>query len=424
MTWSAVSFCTESVTNNKSRLALFANPPSPSTPLSRPHRRLHCCSSFPSVNFALVSMAHYLLSKLGVDFGERDNSSNDPPALPQLQISPDDHFPPSTQGTYPRLCQLSDGSLLKSYTAFGPEGERILTVSRSTDQACSFHHLGEITRSHGDCDNCFLLELRPGIVLATFRNHDLHPEHNKPTWFRITVCRSEDGGRTWEYLSQAVEKGTPDGVWEPFMRMGVGRQEVQLYYSAEGEQGQRQDTMVVVSSDGGENWLGPRTVTGEEGLRDGMIGVTEMRDRVTGQEALVMVMETTRYGPGRFNIEAVISYDEGLSWGSRQGVYKPNGENRNAGSPQIGSLAGGEGVVVVFMTDEDGDGGVWPAGATIKAVVGIGLENGRVNWSQKAEVVFEEGSSWPGILAVGHAEVLAVCERKSKIGGRLLRLDL
>ncbi|KAK0672187.1 Sialidase [Cercophora samala] len=373
-------------------------------------------------------MADYLLSKLGFDLGGREdtqnNGNNDGPPVRQLHISTEDHFPPSTQGTYPRLCQLSDGSLLKSYTTFGSDGVRVLAVSRSTDQARSFEVVGEITRSHGDCDNCFLLELKPGVVLAAFRNHDLGPEDGKPTWFRITVCRSDDGGRTWGYLSQAVEKGAPDGVWEPFMRMPVGRQEVQLYYSAEGDQGQRQDTMVVVSADEGEKWSESRRVTGEGGLRDGMVGIAAMRDKNTGQEGLVMVLETTRYGPGRFSIEAVVSYDEGLSWGSRQEVYKPSGEGKNAGAPQIGSLAGGEGVVVVFMTDEDGDGGLWPAGAKIKTVLGFGLGSGSINWSRDADVVFEEGSSWPGILGVGHGEVLAVCEKETKIGGRLLTLDL
>ncbi|KAK0705790.1 Sialidase [Apiosordaria backusii] len=379
-------------------------------------------------------MAHYLLSKLGLGLKEKENTSNDnnsdpPPPLPQLQVLPHDHFAPSTSGTYPRLCRLSDGSLLKSYTTFSPaEGERTLAISRSTDdQARSFHPLGEITRSRGDCDNCFLLEIKPGTVLAAFRNHDIRPEDGRPTWFRITICRSEDGGRSWGFLSQAVEKGAPDGVWEPFMRMGAcaGQQEVQLYYSAEGDQGRRQDTMVVVSADWGGSWSRPRRVTGGEGgLRDGMVGISELTDRGTGREGLVMVMETTRYGTGRFNIEAVVSYDGGLSWGSRQEVYKPTGEGRNAGAPQIASVAGGEGVVVVFMTDEDGDGGKWPAGAKIKAVLGAELDNGRINWGRKGEAVFEEGSSWPGILEVGHAEVLVVSERGSKIAGRLLRLDV
>ncbi|KAK4663799.1 uncharacterized protein QC763_502720 [Podospora pseudopauciseta] len=377
-------------------------------------------------------MAGYLLSKLGFDLKNQadnlDPGNNDdrPPPLPQLHISTEDHFPPSTQGTYPRLCQLSDGSLLKSYTTFGSDGERVLVVSRSVDQARSFEVVGEITRSHGDCDNCFLAELEPGVVLAAFRNHDLSGEDgNKPTWFRITVCRSRDGGRIWEYLSQAVEKGGSDGVWEPFVRIPVGRrEEVQLFYSAEAEQGQRQDTMMVVSGDGGETWSEPRRITGEEGLRDGMVGIAGMKDAVSGKEALVMVLETTRCGPGRFSIEAVISYDEGLSWASRQEVYKPSGEGKNAGAPQIVTLAGGEGVAVVFMTDEDGNKGVWPSGAKIKTVLGVGLGNGVINWSREADTVFEEGSSWPGILGVGHGEALVVCETRSRIGGRLLSLDL
>ncbi|KAJ5712267.1 Neuraminidase [Penicillium malachiteum] len=307
---------------------------------------------------------------------------------------------PPNRGTYPRLARLSDGSILSSFTRF-PDGKRALCVALSVDNGQTFENFSEVTRAAGDVDNLFLVEAAPGVVLAAFRNHDLGP--HGPTHFRITVCRSLDGGRTWRFASQAAEKGAPLGIWEPFMRLG--RQgEVQLTYSQEFAPN-NQCTMLVISHDQGSSWSPPVCLHGQNDLlRDGMNGIATTFEN--GREALVMVFETTRHG--KFSVEALISYDDGASWHGRHEVFRPK-PGHNAGSPQIASFADSS-MVVVFMTDEDSPQVDWVKHASIKAVFAGPPQNGQIRWS--APIVISPASSfWPGVMAIDHHTALVTYDR-------------
>lgn len=306
---------------------------------------------------------------------------------------------PHPRGTYPRLARLSDGTILGSFTRF--EGKtRVLCVSKSVDGGRSFEDIGEVTRGDGDVDNMFLLEVAPSTVLAAFRNHDRGP--NGPTHFRITVCRSTDGGRHWRFVSQAAEKRAPLGIWEPFMRLG--RQgEVQLTYSQEFAHN-NQCTMLVRSFDQGSTWSPPQCLEGEKDpFRDGMNGIASTFD--SGREALVMVFETTTFGT--FCLEALISYDDGHTWGHRHRVYVPP-RGHNAGSPQIASFADGS-MAVIFMTDEDSAQVQWTKNAAIKVVFAGPPQNGQITWTRPT-VICPHASHWPGICALDHHTLLATYE--------------
>jgi hypothetical protein len=336
-----------------------------------------------------------------------------------LYVAQQEHFVHDVPGTYPRLCRLADGSILAGFTAFEPDrGQRILSIARSTDDARTFHPHGEVTRSRGDCDNLFLLQLPGGPILAAFRNHDIDDAGN-PTYFRITVCRSTDGGRTWSFLSQAFEKPVPFGLWEPFLRLARDGAEVQLYFSQEMD-ADDQDTMVVRSMDGGRTWSEPLRVTGGgERFRDGMVGLAET-ECAPGVRALVMVLETTR--KVGYSIEALVSFDQGGTFELRQVVYEP-AEGRNAGAPQIAALDDGS-VAIVFMTDEDGEGeATWPRGAKIKAMYGSLQEDGKLALSKPA-IVAGSASSWPGVMSLSSNSALAVFETARSIKGRLLTSPL
>ena len=65
-----------------------------------------------------------------------------------------------------------------------------------------------------DLDNAFLLQLPNGHIIAAFRNHD--EAGGKPTFYRITVCVSTDGGQSWSFLSQVNQRAataTNNGLW-------------------------------------------------------------------------------------------------------------------------------------------------------------------------------------------------------------------
>ncbi|KAJ5490673.1 Neuraminidase [Penicillium expansum] len=262
---------------------------------------------------------------------------------------------PPNNGTYPRLCRLSDGTILSSFTRF-PDGQRSLRVAKSTDNGLTFEDFSEVTRAAGDVDNMFLSEKRP-----------------------------------------------PLGIWEPFMR--VGRQgEVQLYFSQEFAHN-NQCTMLVVSRDQGSTWTQPTCLHGDQDpLRDGMCGIARTFDN--GREALLMVFETTRYGP--FSVEALLSYDDGATWGWRHEVFRPR-QGHNAGSPQIASFADGS-MATIFMTDEDSNHVEWVKNASIKVVFASQPVEGRVQWSSPT-LISPASSFWPGIMALDRHNVLATYDR-------------
>ena len=304
-------------------------------------------------------------------------------------------------GTYPRVAHLSDGSFLSGYTHF--EGDtRQLLVARSTDNAQHFEPWGVVSSGNNatnDMDNMFLLEVTPpGTILAAFRNHDVG--QNGPSWFRITVCRSPDWGRTWAFASQAVEKGPPLGVWEPFMRKGLNG-EIQMTFSEEFAPDD-QRTMLVKSTDQGKTWTPPKCVAGsEDRFRDGMTGIAGTKDN--GRDALVLVFETTRYGP-HFDVEAMISYDDGASWHGRHEVFRPP-HGRSAGSPQIGSFGDGS-LAVVFMSDLSVSSTNWPVNASVNIVFSGPPHDGKFHWTSPKEVS-PPNSSWPGIVPLdGHTSLV------------------
>lgn len=317
-------------------------------------------------------------------------------SAPSKIIVNDDERAIASSGTYPRLTRLQDGGILAGYTTRNGN-QRILKVARSDDNGKTFSEIGEVTRGVGDVDNLFLLEVSPNTVLAAFRNHDYGSDGSTITYFRITVCQSTDGGRSWKYLSQAYEKTAPWGLWEPFMRIGRGG-EVQLYYAQE-TAADDQLIMEVVSYDQGKTWSAPRVVVDGDGhVRDGMLGIAETFDQ--DKPALVMVFEA---GRGLFSVEAVISYDDGNTWSYRHVIYSPSGHN--AGAPQISSFGDGS-LAVVFMTDDQASEVNWVNHAAIRAVYGTAPVNGQIQWSEPAEVS-PENSFWPGVFALDDQTALA-----------------
>ncbi len=315
-------------------------------------------------------------------------SANAPTARAPVPLSP------SWGGAYPRLTRLADNSLLGTITGFA-QGVNHLRVTRSTDNGVSFTDYGEITQGVGDIDNAQTIQLSyvaPGAtvprILAAFRNHTRDANGNY-TVFRITVCRSDDGGKTWTFHSQVATSQPPNGLWEPFM-FNAPDGSLQVYYARENA-ADDQDIVMQRSSDGGATWSAFQVVAGAGIVsRDGMPGIATYFDGTS--TALMAIFESE--SNGIFHVMSVKSTDSGSTWAQRSTVFAPP-SGHNAGSPQIASV--GSQLVAVFMTDEDAASIAWPANAAIKLVTSTAIATGSVSWSPDYTVA-PASSYWPGIL--------------------------
>jgi Neuraminidase (sialidase) len=201
---------------------------------------------------------------------------------------------------------------------------------------------GTVTTGSGDIDNPYLLVLPNGRILCTFRNHSKDAAGTY-TYFRITICYSDDNGVTWQYLSEPasdpgpVNGGVSNGNWEPFLRLSsVNTNQIQLYYSREAA-ADNQDSLMRTSTDGGLTWSLATTISGNGVVaRDGMVGVTTLP---AGGGNLIAVFESkTSNSP--FSIWTDTSSDDGVTWDNRKQIYTATGSNNNAGAPQIVNVGG------------------------------------------------------------------------------------
>lgn len=147
-------------------------------------------------------------------------------------------------GEYMRVSFMNDGSMIGGYTAH-ENGQSILRVVQSTDGASSWHFLGEVFRGDEathDIDNAMPLQLPSGRIIYAYRNHDRTGSDWHYTWFRISISYSDDGGKSFKYLSTVEEHApvpnTASGLWEPFLRLARDGT-LQCYYSAENNGGVR-----------------------------------------------------------------------------------------------------------------------------------------------------------------------------------------
>ncbi|KAF2249695.1 glycoside hydrolase family 93 protein [Trematosphaeria pertusa] len=303
-----------------------------------------------------------------------------------------------TSGTYPRAVRLADNSLLGTYTLADSTNQSLVTV-RSTDNGASWAPLGTVVTNISaihELGNSYVHQLPDGKVLCAFRNHDLgNGRDADPTYYRITVCLSEDLGETWRYLSTPAQMpGGPDGVWEPFLQNALDGS-LQLYYSKETGSG-GQDSILRRSTDGGKTWSAEQTFTGQDtNARDGMLGVA----RTAANSASKVAIFESGDANGHFTVHTMRTADDDASWDSRGLVYE--NETASAGAPQI--IRVGSRMVASFGTNEDG--GVWPQGAM---KVMVSTDQGKT-WASKT-TVHVLPAMWAGLLALDDKSFLALYE--------------
>lgn len=249
-----------------------------------------------------------------------------------------------------------------------------------------------------DIDNPYIIQLPSGKLLCAFQHHSKDPSTGAYTYFRITICVSNDRGKTWSYLSTpAADPGPVTGNWEPFLRNG--RASLQLYYSRENS-AQDQDSLEKFSTDGGATWSAAQTISGN-GItaRDGMVGVTA----VSGT-TLMAVFESSTVGV--FSIVSITSTDDGRTWKNRKTVYTPTSPNTSAGAPQIATI--GSTLVVSFQTNEESSltapAPNYVGNTTTKL---ISSTNGGASWGNKI-TVGKAVSVWPGLYALDASNLLVL----------------
>ena len=305
-------------------------------------------------------------------------------------------------GTYPRANKLSDGSILGVYTAFSG-GNNIITTVRSVDGGQSWQSWGTVAEgpsNANDIDNPYVLQLPSGRVLCAFRNHSKDPSSGAYTFFRITICYSDDMGKTWFYLSQpASDPGPVNGNWEPFLRYDTSRRTLQLYYSRENSAAD-QDTLERFSTDNGQTWSVAQTISGA-GLtsRDGMTGVAT----ISGNTLMAVFESETN---GYFTINAITSTDNGVTWGGRKTIYTPSAPNTSAGAPQIINVGGT--LAVSFQTNEDigasAPSDSYPGTTSVKLITS---GNGGNTWGNKI-LVGPAPSVWAGLYDIDASSFLVM----------------
>lgn len=202
-----------------------------------------------------------------------------------IEASSDD-LQVDNKGAYMRAAKLENNDILGVYTVIDDSVATIRTV-RSSDGAKSWESLGSVSKgpsSTSDIDNAFPLELPDGRLLVAFRNHNKEEgTQNSFTWYRITLCESTDGGKTWRYVSQIAERQATgsNGLWEPFLRLAEDGS-LQAYYSLE-HSSNDQSNVMKTSKDGGKTWSNLVQVSGTDAdARDGMVGVAD-----TGNDTLM-----------------------------------------------------------------------------------------------------------------------------------------
>ena len=272
-------------------------------------------------------------------------------------------------------------------------------LQRTTLTLCRAYQ-GEVTRgasNANDIDNPYVIQLASGRVLCAFRNHSKDPSNGAYTYFRITVAYSDDNGKSWSFLSQpAADPGPVNGSWEPFLRNAQDGS-LQIYYSRENS-AVDQDTLERFSTDGGNTWTAPQTISGMDlTSRDGMTGVTTLSG-----STLMAVFETE--SSGTFTIAAITSEDDGKTWGGRKTIYTPSSPNTSAGAPQIVTV--GSTLGVSFMTNEDSQLSAPSSGYTSNtAAKFITSGDGGNTWGNKM-TVGQVQSAWPGLYTLDETSLL------------------
>ncbi|OZM74805.1 hypothetical protein CFN78_00850 [Amycolatopsis antarctica] len=224
-------------------------------------------------------------------------------------------------GSYPRLVRLEhsgnarDGRIIASTTSQDEQG-MFTPIYESTDEGESFDKIGEIRDSEGPAGMCCgtlyevpqqVGDMEPGTLLwaASYGQHAGDARR-----IGIKIWSSDNGGRTWSFLSEAARSHNKDGIWEPEFSVDANGT-MWMGYADETEAPQYGQVLNRISSTDGVNWS-PKERTmaiGPDRVRPGMPIVRKLPDG-----RYYMSYEICNYGDRFCDAYYKISPD-GASWG-------------------------------------------------------------------------------------------------------------
>ena len=258
---------------------------------------------------------------------------------------------------YPRLCALSDGSLLCGFTCRDGAQRFYIRVMRSTDDGVTWNTCTESGSCYMqyDCDNANFLQLDNGDILLSYR---AVLTDSDGTYSSLRTSISTDNGATWRDHSLICEYNNTlfKGVWEP--HLGYIGDKIAVFYANDSLTGAvNEDWQQNIEYRLFENgaWSEAHIVSSgiKTGSRDGMPVWCCLND---GSYALA-VEGTRSMGKNEikngFFIKLMIS-ENGLDWDETKAinVYYPEDSSRCAAAPYIVCLPDGR-VAISFQTDED-----------------------------------------------------------------------
>ncbi|QHI68545.1 sialidase family protein [Tichowtungia aerotolerans] len=254
----------------------------------------------------------------------------------------------TSSGGYARLIRLQGGDLLCCYQSGGKS-----RVRRSSDGGFTWQSdVVAAELSFGVAANPELLQLSNGDVMLMINERPSDGVHA----YAISVCFSQDEGRSWGPLRRIYEAGTTfeNGCWEP-ASVQFPDGEIQIYFANEGPYADsaEQDVSMLSSVDGGQTWSDAVTVAFRSGHRDGMPVPLLLQD---GQTAVMAIEDN---GNGALK-PAVLRTTVDARWS--EGVIDGASERRAfavdldltvyAGAPYLAQLANGVTLLSV-QSDED-----------------------------------------------------------------------
>lgn len=225
--------------------------------------------------------------------------------------------------SYPRLIKLehsgdATGHMMASMTTYVDNAGRAV-IYESSDDGASFRQVGEIRDPAGEnkkgvcCSTLYELpsavgDMPAGTLLwaGTFGVGDDADQRHAS----IRMWRSDDHGRTWNYMSNVVTPPQGPGVWEPEFTVAADGSLVALY--SDDMDPVHDQKMVEVRSKDGRTWTDRTDIVmnSKFTVRPGMAGVRRLPDGT-----FVMAYEVCNYDPHHLCPTFMRTSVDGWNWG-------------------------------------------------------------------------------------------------------------